>query len=93
MARAIDHVIHDIVEAIERVDLLTRGRTLDDFKTDWQLRWLVERAIEIISEASRAIPDDLRRTRPEIPWPSRVLSAMSCATNTRACHRRSYAGS
>jgi uncharacterized protein with HEPN domain len=29
----------------------------------------VQRAIEIISEASRAIPDELKSTRPEIPWP------------------------
>jgi uncharacterized protein with HEPN domain len=33
------------------------------------LRWIVQRAIEIISEASRAIPDELKQTRPEIPWP------------------------
>jgi uncharacterized protein with HEPN domain len=26
-------------------------------------------AIEIISEASRAIPPELTNTRPEIPWP------------------------
>jgi uncharacterized protein with HEPN domain len=31
----------------------------------------VQRAIEIISEASRAIPDELKKIRPEIPW-SRV---------------------
>jgi uncharacterized protein with HEPN domain len=33
------------------------------------LRWIVQRAIEIISEASRAIPEELKRARPEIPWP------------------------
>jgi uncharacterized protein with HEPN domain len=32
------------------------------------LRWLVQRAIEIISEASRAIPEELASQRPEIPW-------------------------
>ena len=32
---------------------------------------VVQRAIEIISEASRAIPDDLTATRQEIQW-SRV---------------------
>jgi len=31
----------------------------------------VQRAIEIISEASRAIPDELKKIRAEIPW-SRV---------------------
>jgi uncharacterized protein with HEPN domain len=68
MARKVEHVIHDILEAIERVEEITRGRTLEDFETSWQLRWLVQRAIEIVSEASRAIPDDLASTRPEIPW-------------------------
>ena len=28
----------------------------------------MQRAIEIISEASRAIPDDLTNTQPDIPW-------------------------
>jgi uncharacterized protein with HEPN domain len=70
MARRVDHVLHDILEAIERVQEITRGKTLRDFEASWQLRWIVQRAIEIISEASRAIPDELIATRPEIPWPS-----------------------
>jgi uncharacterized protein with HEPN domain len=28
----------------------------------------LQRAIEIISEASRALPDDVQAQRPEIPW-------------------------
>jgi uncharacterized protein with HEPN domain len=68
MARKVEHVIHDILEAIERVEEITRGKSLDDFEASWQLRWLVQRAIEIVSEASRAIPDELASTRPEIPW-------------------------
>ena len=68
MARKVAHVIHDILEAIERVEEITDGKTFDEFEGSWRLRWLVQRAIEIISEASRAIPDDLADTRPEIPW-------------------------
>jgi uncharacterized protein with HEPN domain len=68
MARKVGHAIHDILEAIERIEEVTRGRSLADFEASWQLRWLVQRAIEIISEASRAIPDELAHTRPEIPW-------------------------
>src|SRR5205807_198996 len=68
MARRLAHVIHDILEAIERIEEITRGKSLGDFEASWQMRWLVQRAIEIISEASRAIPDDLAKTRPEIPW-------------------------
>jgi uncharacterized protein with HEPN domain len=53
------------------VEEITRGKGFAEFEASWQLRWLVQRAIEIISEASRALPNDLTSTRPEIPW-SRV---------------------
>ncbi|MGA2567939.1 MAG: HepT-like ribonuclease domain-containing protein [Pseudolabrys sp.] len=68
MTRKLAHVIHDILEAIERVEEITRDISLDEFEQSWKLRWLVQRAIEIISEASRAIPDELANTRPEIEW-------------------------
>ena len=68
MARKVEHVNHDILEAIGRVEEITGGKSLAEFEASWQLRWLVQRAIEIISEASRAIPDELTNTRPEIPW-------------------------
>jgi uncharacterized protein with HEPN domain len=68
MPRKVGHVIHDILEAIDRVEQVTRGKTPSDFENSWQLRWLVQRAIEIISEASRAIPNELTGSRLEIPW-------------------------
>ena len=67
MPRKVGHVLHDILEAIDRVEEITHGKTLADFEREWQLRWRVQRAIEIISEASRGIPEDLKATRPEIP--------------------------
>ena len=70
MPRRVDHVLHDILEAIERIEEVTQGKTLQQFAESWQLRWLVQRAIEVISEASRAIPDELAATEPDIPWPS-----------------------
>lgn len=68
MPRKVRHALHDILEAIERIDQVTGGKTLAEFEKSWQLRWLVQRAIEIISEAARAIPAELTSTRPEIPW-------------------------
>ena len=68
MPREVGHAVHDILEAIERVEEITRGKSLADFQASWQMRWLVQRAIEIISEASRAIPDELTVTQPDIPW-------------------------
>jgi uncharacterized protein with HEPN domain len=41
--------------------------SLDVFEDDWQRQWLVERGIEIISEASRHLTDEIRNRHPEIP--------------------------
>ena len=41
---------------------------LDVFEADWQRQWLVERGVEIISEASRHLTDELKARHPEIPW-------------------------
>ena len=59
----------DIIEAIERIRRVLDGVTLEAFEQNWEKRWLVERGIEIISEASRHLTDDIKERRPEIPWP------------------------
>jgi uncharacterized protein with HEPN domain len=58
----------DMVEAIERVRGLTDGITLEAFGSDWQRQWLVHRGVEIISEASRHLPDELKARHADIPW-------------------------
>jgi hypothetical protein len=90
MARKVGHVIHDILEAIARVEEITHDKSLADFEASWQLRWMVQRAIEIISEASRAIPDDLTSTRPEILGARYVASAMSFGTTMKDCRTASF---
>jgi uncharacterized protein with HEPN domain len=45
------------------------GVTLEAFEPDRRKRWIVEHGIEIISEASRRLPDDLKARHPDIPWP------------------------
>ena len=42
--------------------------SLEAFESDWQRQWLVERGVEIISEASRHLTDELKTRNPEIPW-------------------------
>jgi uncharacterized protein with HEPN domain len=58
----------DIVETIERVQDALRNIELEAFANDWQVRWVVERGIEIISEASRRLPGDMKARHPAIPW-------------------------
>ena len=59
----------DIIEAIERIRRVLDVVTLEAFEQNWEKRWLVECGIEIISEASRHLTDDIKERRPEIPWP------------------------
>jgi uncharacterized protein with HEPN domain len=58
----------DIIEAIERIRRVLGGVTLEAFEQNWEKRWLVERGIEVISEASRHLTDDIKERRTEIPW-------------------------
>jgi uncharacterized protein with HEPN domain len=58
----------DMVQACERVRHLLQGVPLDAFEADWQKQWIVERGIEIVSEASRHMTDELKARHPDIPW-------------------------
>jgi len=42
--------------------------TLEEFENSWQRQWLVQRGVQIISEASRHLSADLKARHPEIPW-------------------------
>ena len=61
----------DILDAIGRIRSEMTGVSIEVFEADWRKRWLVERGVEIISEASRHLSDELKARHPEIPW-SRV---------------------
>ena len=44
------------------------GYSFDDFLRNRVVRQAVERNIEIVSEASRGLPDELTNTEPDIDW-------------------------
>jgi uncharacterized protein with HEPN domain len=50
----------DILDAIERIRSEMEGVSIEAFEADWRKRWLVERGVEIISEASRRLTDELK---------------------------------
>jgi uncharacterized protein with HEPN domain len=58
----------DMIEAIERVQAVVKGVGLEEFENDWEKRWLVERGLEIISEASRHLDEGTKERYPKIPW-------------------------
>lgn len=68
MGRETRHFAQDILDAINVVNRAIQDKSFSDFQNEDILRFGLERAVEIISEASRHIPDDLKATRSEIPW-------------------------
>jgi uncharacterized protein with HEPN domain len=62
-----DRLVH-IVTAIEDIRALLRGKSRADFAADLMLRLATERLLEVISEASRHIPEDVKSSENQIPW-------------------------
>ena len=60
--------LRHILDAILVIQHQTSGLTFEAFNEDRFRRLGIERCLEIISEASRHIPDDLKKVHPEIPW-------------------------
>ena len=68
MPRRVSVVLDEILEAIDGIDSAVAGKELSDFSADWLLKHGVQRGLEIISEASRHIPNDLLAQEPDVPW-------------------------
>lgn len=62
-----DRLVH-ILTAIETIQSALANERLEDIKGDLMLRLAVERSFEIIREASRRIPDDVKVHHSEIDW-------------------------
>ena len=59
--------LRDILEAIERIErYASRGREV--FEGEELVQTWILRHLQIIGEAARAMPDELRSIAPEIPW-------------------------
>lgn len=60
--------LRDILDAIDRIDALLENETFESMSKDHARRAAFERFLEILSEASRHIPDELKEGEPELPW-------------------------
>lgn len=70
MGRDVTLIIDDILGMVEVVETALVGKTRTDFDNDFMLQLGIQRAIEIISEASRHLPAPLTGQMTQIPWKS-----------------------
>ncbi len=66
--------LHDIKEAVAGISETLDGVDYDKYKGDWEKRRATERGIEIVSEASRHVPQSLKDKHSDIPW--QAIAAM-----------------
>jgi uncharacterized protein with HEPN domain len=62
--------VTDIVEAATKAVSFVRGMTLEQFAGDERTVFAVVRALEIVGEAAKRVPESLRVQHPTIPWSS-----------------------
>src|SRR5437899_1381394 len=60
--------LHDIRTAAVKAVEFAASSSLEEFRADDKTVFAVVRALEIIGEAAKRIPDDVRQGHPEIPW-------------------------
>lgn len=61
--------LQDVAEAIAGIEDTLAGKTYEDFAAVRHLQKATERGLEIISEASRSLPPELKVLASEVPWP------------------------
>ena len=66
--------LEDILDALIKVKQFIAGMTFEQFQKDDKTTFAVIRALEVIGEASKKIPEDIRKDYPGVPW--KVMDGM-----------------
>ena len=74
MKREYEDYLRDMLENAEKALSFVEDLDYDGFHKDDKAMYAVIRALEIIGEAARQIPEDVREANSEIPW--REISGM-----------------
>lgn len=57
-----------IAECARRAQELCHATTLDELVSDWRSVLAFERVLEVLGEAVKRLPQDLRERYPTVPW-------------------------
>jgi len=68
MPREYKAYLNDILEAIRKIEKYTDNLSFDDFIEDELIQDGVVRNLEIVGEAVKNIPEEIKNKNPEIEW-------------------------
>ena len=68
MKRNAQVYVDDILECLERIEEYVEGWDVDDFEGNFQLQDSVIRRLEIIGEAAKNMPEEIKQKHSKIPW-------------------------
>ena len=60
--------LEDILESIEKIEKYTHGLTLEQFEQNTESQDAVIRRLEILGEAVKGVPVEIREQYPAISW-------------------------
>ena len=65
-----DHSLYlsDILKAFESIESFVEGQSFEDFKKDDKTSSAVIRKFEIIGEAAKQVPENIKQKYPSVPW-------------------------
>ena len=73
-SRCYEDYLEDILHEIKKVNKFISGMTFKEFSADEKTIYAVIRAIEVIGEAAKKVPDSIKKGQPTLPW--REISGM-----------------
>jgi uncharacterized protein with HEPN domain len=68
MKRDITLYLSDIIENMRDAEQFVGTRTFETFRTDKMAVNAVLRSLEVVGEATKSVPEDIRNRRPDVPW-------------------------
>ena len=64
----IEDYLADLEENLQRAVDFTKDLNLEDFEADFRTQYAVIRALEIIGESVKRIPEEVKAKEPGVPW-------------------------
>jgi len=58
----------DIVETSQKAFSFIEGMTFEEFEGDEKTVFAVIRALEVVGEAAKNVPEEIRQMAPDVPW-------------------------